>query len=433
MLNLNIDMNILGTLFFSLAVIHTFAAGSLRQFSHRFPKDSVREAAFHMLGEVEVVFGLWAGFFLTLMALQEGTGQMVTYLESVKFTEPLFVFVIMTVCATRPVTETARHLIVLVSRVIGCVFRTPEINTEIFVILTLGPLAGSFITEPAAMTVTALLLASMIHTKRPPVLYALLAVLFVNVSIGGALTPYAAPPILMVAQAWGWDFGFVIGTLGWKAAVAVVANALLFVVIFRNNLSEGFYTLKHLEKKLNSGHEPLPVSLTIVHFLFLLGVIIFAHHESVFIGIFLFFIGVTTVSKRFQTPLRLKESLLVAFFLGGIIVFGPFQKWWLQPLLASLGDTALFVGAAGLTAITDNAALTFLGSQVPDLSAAAKYALVAGALAGGGLTVIANAPNPAGYSILSPRFPEGQIKPVGLLVAALVPTAIAMGCFWFLP
>ena len=93
----------------------------------------------------------------------------------------------------------------------------------------------------------------------------------------------------------------------------------------------------------------------------------------------------------------------------------------------------VFFGATALTAITDNAALTYLGSLVEGLSDEFKYALVAGAVTGGGLTVIANAPNPAGFSILRVRFDEESISPIGLLLAALAPTAVAIVCFWFLP
>ena len=118
-------------------------------------------------------------------------------------------------------------------------------------------------------------------------------------------------------------------------------------------------------------------------------------------------------------------------FLGGIIQFGAFQKWWLTPVLQQLSEFALFVGAVSLTAVTDNAALTYLGSQVDGLSEASKYALVAGAIAGGGLTIIANAPNAAGYSILRNKFADG-IKPLNLLVAALLPTAIAVILLWFI-
>ncbi|MBX3033144.1 MAG: putative Na+/H+ antiporter [Bdellovibrionaceae bacterium] len=422
----------LGTLFFALAVLHTFFVGRLRDLSHRFPKDSFAEGVFHLLGEIEVVFGVWAAAFLGLMAWREGLAPAVTYLDGVNFTEPLFVFVIMAVCSTRPVMDLARALIVGVSALFNKTLRTPLIHTEVFVVLTVGSLAGSLITEPAAMTVAALLLNSMIHTKNPRLLYLLIGTLFVNISIGGSLTPFAAPPILMVAKTWGWDFSYVLTHLGWKSAVAVTINSLIFVLLFRGPLSEGFYTLKHLSRK-EGGPPRVPAGVTLLHVLFLLGVIIFAHHASVFMGLFLFFLGTVEVSKRYQTPVRLKESLLVAFFLGGIIVFGPFQTWWLKPLLVSLSDQALFVGATLLTAVTDNAALTFLGSQVESLSESARYALVAGALAGGGLTVIANAPNPAGYSILQNRFPDGSMNPLKLLMGALLPTLVAALCLWLLP
>jgi hypothetical protein len=258
-------------------------------------------------------------------------------------------------------------------------------------------------------------------------------VLFVNVSIGGSLTPFAAPPILMVAQTWGWDLLFVLKNLGWKSAVAVVLNSLLFVVFFRNQFGVGFQTLKAQAKKTAGLMPAVPAGVTFLNFLFLWAVIVFAHYPSVFMGLFLFFLGTATVTKKYQGVVRLKESLLVAFFLAGIILFGPFQTWWLKPLLLSLSDSTLFLGATALTAVTDNAALTYLGSQVDGLSDASKYALVAGALAGGGLTVIANAPNPAGYSILQGEFPDSKVNPFRLLLTALPFTLIAVLCLWFLP
>ena len=65
---------------------------------------------------------------------------------------------------------------------------------------------------------------------------------------------------------------------------------------------------------------------------------------------------------------------------------------------------------------------------MPGLSDAGRYAIVAGAVAGGGLTVIANAPNPAGQSILSPCF-EGGILPLGLLAGASLPTLVFAAVF----
>lgn len=128
----------------------------------------------------------------------------------------------------------------------------------------------------------------------------------------------------------------------------------------------------------------------------------------------------------------LREGLLVAFFLAGLVVLGGKQQWWLQPILAGMDSTVLFFGSMGLTAITDNAALTYLGSLVSGLSDGAKYALVAGAVTGGGLTVIANAPNPAGFAILKECFDEQAISPLGLMISALIPTAVAAACFLML-
>ena len=151
---------------------------------------------------------------------------------------------------------------------------------------------------------------------------------------------------------------------------------------------------------------------------------------EVFMGLFLLFLGLAEAYKRHHDPLILREGLMVGFFLAGLVVLGGQQQWWMQALLARLDESTLFFGAAALTAVTDNAALTYLGSQVDGISNAFKVALVAGAVAGGGLTVIANAPNPAGFAILEDTFEDGAISPFGLFAAAIVPTTIAVLCLW---
>jgi hypothetical protein len=425
-------IEILGTALFAIAVLHTFCVQKFLSWSHHYPPGSIRQGLLHLLGEIEVVFGIWAAIFLVCMTAILGPDAVVDYQGSLKFTEPLFVFCIMVMAATRPVLGVARAGIYFVSRILRKIFRTPEKLTELFVILTLGPLMGSLITEPAAMTVTAMLLISMFRHPPARLAYFLMAVLFVNVSVGGALTHFAAPPILMVAKTWNWDLAFVFQHFGLKSIATVVINALLFVIYFRQDLTTACDSLGQAMEKQNSRHK-MSLLVMLVQLIFLLMVVLSAHHESIFMGIFLLFLGWTAATKGHQDPLRLRESLLVGFFLAGIIVFGSFQKWWLEPLLTSMSDALLFKGAAALTAITDNAALTYLGAQVPNLSDAAKYSLVAGAIAGGGLTVIANAPNPAGYSILSPKFPGGRVSPFYLFAAALIPTAVALICLWFLP
>ncbi|WP_413942990.1 putative Na+/H+ antiporter [Bdellovibrio sp. HCB-162] len=424
-------IELLGAIFFGLAVVHTFMVGRILQWAHHFPKHSLWNNVLHLLGEIEAVFAIWAALFMIIYISLEGWGAAIAYQNSLNFMEPFFIFAIMVVCSTRPVLAAARQGILFLSTAIQKIFRTPAVLTDLAVVLILGPLSGSFITEPAAMTVTAFMLNSMLHKESNKLIYALIAVLFVNVSIGGALTPFAAPPILMVAHKWSWDFTFILTHFGWKSAIAVVVNTIALVLYFRREFATSCITLRDVEKRLHGSQAGIPFPVTLVHLIFLAGIVVTSHHQNAFLGIFLLFLGVATVTQRYQDTLRLKESLLVSMFLGGIIQFGAFQKWWLAPLLGNMSDLLLFKGAVGLTAITDNAALTYLGSQVEGLSEASKYALVAGAIAGGGLTIIANAPNAAGYSILSHKFPGG-IKPLNLLIAALIPTAVAIFCLWVL-
>lgn len=426
-------LEILGTGIFAIAILHTFLVQKILNLSHHFSKESFMYGLLHLLGEIEIVFGVWAAIFLTAMAFLADGKSAIDYLQTQNFTEPLFVFVIMVIAATRPVLSVARDGIQFVSLMLRKVLRTPEKLTDIFVVLTLGPLSGSLITEPAAMTVTALLLVSMFHSPPERLAYFLMAVLFVNISVGGALTPFAAPPILMVAGRWNWDFAFVFQHFGLKSITIVLVNALGLVLYFRKDIQQFCFSLNEADKKQDAKGPAIPLGVTVLHLAFLVAVVLTAHYQSVFMGIFLFFLGLTTVTRKYQEHLRLRESLLVAFFLGGIIVFGAYQKWWLEPLLSSMSDALLFKGATLLTAITDNAALTYLGSQVPSLTPESRYALVAGAIAGGGLTVIANAPNPAGFSILNHKFPGGNVNPLKLFAAAILPTLVAVGCLWFIP
>ncbi len=418
-------IEILGAVLFALAVLHTFFIKRFQHYALSFQEGSLRANLLHLLGEVEIVFGWWAGVLVVGIALLKGGQEAIRYLEGANFTEAIFVFAIMSVAATRPITDFAGALM-------GRLARVPFVPSGIafyWTALIVGPLLGSFITEPAAITVTALILRDRFFSQAVSerFRYATLAALFVNISIGGVLTSFAAPPVLMVADTWHWGVHFMLFNFGWKAAVAVVLNASLASILFRTEIK----TLP-VPRPAESGASS-PWWLSFIHLVFLLVIVVNLHHVTVFMGVFLFFLGVTTVTRKHQAEVNLKGSLLVAFFLAGLVVLGGLQAWWLAPLIHNLRELPLFLGAAGLTAFTDNAALTFLGSQVPNVSEGFKYALVAGAVAGGGLTVIANAPNPAGFAILQPYFgPEG-ISPLRLFLFALVPTVVALLCLWWLP
>jgi hypothetical protein len=403
---------------FALAVVHTF---STRYFEHLAHTRTAHSGLWHLLGEVETVFGFWALLLLAVLALGQGWSAASGYLDSRRFDEPMFVFVIMVIAASRPVMQLASDAVSAATRAVPL---APAL-AGFFFSLSLVPLLGSFITEPAAMTLAALMLQKRLFARRASnrLKYATLGVLFVNVSIGGTLTNFAAPPVLMVAAKWDWSAGYLFATLGWKAVVAVLVNAALLTWLFRRELAQ-----KALAGA-RAAEERVPAPLVAGNVAILGAVVLTNHHPVVFMGLFLLFLGLAEAYKRHHDRLMLREGLMVAFFLAGLVVLGGQQRWWLQPVLESLDESALFYGAVALTAITDNAALTYLGSLVEGVSEEFKYALVAGAVAGGGLTIIANAPNPAGFAILKDSFDEQSINPFGLFAAALPPTLVAIASF----
>lgn len=411
------NIELIGAGLFAVALLHTFSTKFFEKLAHSRPAHA---GLWHLLGEVEVVFGFWAFVLMVVMFLTEGKVTATHYLDTRNFTEPLFVFAIMVAAASKPILQAAGWL----TRVLARALPIPSGWAFPLVVLTLVPLLGSFITEPAAMTLAALLLRDGLyaHPVSTRLKYAVLGVLFVNVSIGGTLTPYAAPPVLMVAGAWGWDLSFMFLHFGDKAALAVIINAVGLVALFNREL-------KALPPLATPTEVAPPLLVTAIHVIFLAGIVVFAHHPPVFLSLFMLFLGFTAAYERYQSPLILREGLLVAFFLAGLVVLGGQQQWWLEPLLLKMDANAVFFGATALTAITDNAALTYLGSLVQGLSDEFKYALVAGAVTGGGLTIIANAPNPAGASILKGRFPDQAIHAGGLLLASIGPTIVALLCF----
>ncbi|MDN5753864.1 MAG: putative Na+/H+ antiporter, partial [Nitrosospira sp.] len=413
-------IEIIGAILFGIALIHTFSTKYFEQLAHTHP---LHAGIWHFLGEVEAVFGIWAMILIIMMLIIDGKQAAIAYLDQQSFTEPLFVFAIMVVSGSRPILQFAMLCVKKLARLIPW----PDGKAFYFVTLAFVPLLGSFITEPAAMTLAGLILLERYYSRNisTRLKYVTLGVLFVNISIGGTMTSYAAPPVLMVAGKWGWDTTFMFTTFGWKAALAVLVNALAATHLLQGELSK-------MRSEEPSERLEVPLPVVFVHLVFLIGVVAFAHYHVIFTGLLLFFLGFAHAYERYQDRLILREGLMVAFFLAGLIVLGGQQRWWLQPMLAGMDSTTLYFGATLLTAITDNAALTYLGSLLEGTSAEFRYSLVAGAVTGGGLTVIANAPNPAGFSILKGSFKDEAIHPLGLLAAALPPTVVAVLAFQLL-
>ena len=414
------------TLLFALAILHTFVVKQFAKLAHKYPEGSMMENLFHFLAETEIVFGVWAAvLFFAIVVMKFSIHAAVEYIESLNYTEPKFVLVVMVVAATRPVVNLAETIILFIARLMPL----KESVSFYIAALSFGALFGSFITEPAAMTLLALLLKRRYFDQAisKQLAYATIGLLFVNISIGGTLTHFAAPPVLMVAGKWGWGTWHMASQFGWRAVASCLCSTLLVVLCFWKQLNAVEVDTTQQQK--------VPGWLTGLHLMFLALVVAFAHHPDVFFGVFMMFLGLVTATKEYQDPLKLKEGLLVGFFLAGLVTMGSLQEHWLRPLIANENMTGLkmYFGATALTAITDNAALTYLGSLVEGISDQLKYALVAGAVTGGGLTVIANSPNPAGAGILqsSKAFEGTGISPVGLLLGAIPPTLIAIAFFWF--
>ena len=401
---------------FVVAILHTFSVKFFKSLAQKFPK---HHNIFDMLGEVEIVFGFWAIVLVLIIFFLLGKTETVTYLNNQSYVEPLFVFVIMVIAASKPILDFSLTCVKKISALLPV-----NKSLSLFLItMSFVPLLGSFITEPAAMTLAALILRDHFYSKKisNKFKYGIIGTLFVNVSIGGAMTPFAAPPILMVAAKWNWDLNFMINTFAWRTALAVFINSIILTFLFRNELTKlGESKIKTIK---------IPFFVLILHLILLLGVIFFVHDLIIFLGIFLIFLAVVNAFNQYQDKLIINQAFLVSLFLAGLVVLGGQQKWWLQTVLAKLTPDQIYYVATALTAVTDNAALTYLASLVDGLSDQFKYAIAAGAITGGGLTVIANAPNPAGYSILNKKFSGGIVSPLYLFLSALGPTIVAIICY----
>ncbi|WP_198306264.1 putative Na+/H+ antiporter [Arcobacter vandammei] len=411
-------LQIIAAVIFAIAIIHIFSVKYFEHLAHRSEKHS---GLFHLLGEIEVVFGIWAMVLVIFMFMFLGKYETLDYVNSRSYIETMFVFVIMVIAGTRPILQS---VVAFVKKISNILPKKGALGFY-FVVMAIIPLFGSLITEPAAMTLSALILADKLFSQgiSKKLKYMTLGALFINVSIGGTLTNFAAPPILMVAQTWDWSTTFMFTTFGWKAIIAILINTFLIMILFYKELS-----VINIRTTV-SDREKIPFGIVLTHFVFLFLVVYFGHYPAFFMSIFLLFLGVTYAYQQYQDRLMLREGLLVAFFLGGLVILGGQQEWWLKDIIANMSNVEAFVGAITLGAFTDNAAITYLGSLVEGLSAEFKYYLVAGAVCGGGLTIIANAPNPAGAAILKSHFEDGSIDPRYLFLGALVPTLIASLCF----
>ena len=297
------------------------------------------------------MFGFWGIVLVLAMVAMAGGAHALAYAESRNYTEPLFVFVVMVMAASRPILMTVVRAVDLLAGMLPVA--TPIATT--WLCLAAIPLLGSLITEPAAMTIAALMMAPSVFAPHIPerVKYLALGVLFVNVSIGGTLTSYAAPPVLMVATTWQWDSAWMLSQFGWKAAIATLVNATLATWVLR----------RHLTSAPPAPAEAIAVAkvpflVVVWHLALLAGVVVLVHHPWRLMGLF-HVPGFTQAYERYQSPLILREALLVA---------SSRRVWWCSRDAALVAAT-IVSGLAARALLRparadrdhDNAALTYLG------------------------------------------------------------------------
>ena len=449
-------VNLVVSLMFLAAIVHTFCVGIFRRLAEKMEHahreaneirghemnyngnvvDNVSFGAefFYLLGEVEIIFALWVIPVFWSIFAHKGWDVILHYMQTVNFTEPMFVVVIMTLASSRPIERFSEKCMRYAAKV-----GQGSTAAWWFVVLTIGPILGSFITEPGAMTISAMLLGKQFYKRKPSMkfAYATIGLLFVNISVGGTFSHFAAPPVLMVAGKWNWDFAFMITNFGWKALIGILISNTIYFLIFRSESKklDRYDTIDiHTDGMIEwiDRDEPIPAYVTTIHILIMVWTVFSSHYPVLFIPGFFVFLGFRRATAHHQNDTNLKPPILVGAFLAGLVVHGGLQAWWIAPILGNLPELSLMLGATLLTAFNDNAAIAYLSTLVPTLTESMKYAVIVGAVTGGGLTVIANAPNPAGISILREHFKYG-VSPARLALGALIPTII-LGCsFMLLP
>ncbi|MBX9743611.1 MAG: putative Na+/H+ antiporter [Chlamydiales bacterium] len=436
--------HLVALILFICAVLHTLCVHKIHHWARlleakQMPKRGLKESprslsvqALYFLAEVEIVFAIWTIPLFIAITVFYGMPIAVSYMNTRDYTEALFVVIILSVASTKPIIHIAEQFIAYLAKQLG-----GSLSAWWFILLTVGPILGSFITEVGAMVVCALLLSRQFYHYHPSnkLAYATLALLFVNVSVGGLLTNFGSPAVLILAHCWEWTTLDMVLNFGWKAIVGILLSNTLYYLYFRKEFAELNEKHRTSGQWLTGSTKETPYNLPHwvvgAHVFFIVWIVAASHYPAIFFAGFIAFLGFYHSTRHHQHALNLVRPLMVGIFLAGLVIHGGLQGWWVIKLLQGLSPLGVMRTAMTLTAFNDNAAISYLAILVPQWGDVYQYAVFTGVVAGGGLTVIANAPNPAGYVILKPHFSQ-EIHPIRLFIAALIPTIILYALFYFL-
>lgn len=429
-------MSYYATIIFALAVVHTFLSPWLHKTSLRLreqKKARLKHSNFYhfssevlfLLSEIEVIFGIWLIPLLIGMVLITSTQQTIQFLQSHDYTDALYIMVILVIVASRPIITFMERILEVVARL-----GKDSPSSWWWTIMILAPISGALLKEPGAMALGAILLLEKFYVLNSSerFKYATMGLFFVNVSIGGMLTPFASRALFIVADKWDWSVGYMMGHFGWKAIISILVANTLYFILFRKEFPK-YFPREVLKRERSENDRPTPIWITVVHLLFLAAVAYWGEYAPIFLGFFVLFLGFHRATSFYQRPLQLREGLLIGFFFASLIIHGDLQDWWVIPLFSNLPESMMVLVSCSLSAILDNAEVIYLGSKAPNLTETLRDALVIGAMASGGLTIIANAPNPIGLVTLRESFKK-EISFWRLFRAALIPTLIVLAVFW---
>ncbi len=435
--------HIIALIIFICAILHTLSVHKIHNWARELERKGSHDRAhkhrhrsglvqtLYFLSEVEIVFGVWVIPLFLVITYFYGRSIALDYINTRDYTEALFVVVILVLTGTRPIVRLAERLTAQIAKMLG-----NSVSAWWVTLLTIGPVLGSFITEVGSMALIALLLGRQFYKHHPSqkLAYATIALLFVNVSVGGILTNFASPAVLILSHSWHWTNTDVFLDFGWKAILGILLSNFVYRLYFHKE----FTHLNNKHKATGStftqlSHEsakPIPLWVTTVNILFIVWSVATSHYPAIFIASFILFLGFYHSTRIHQYALHLIRPMMVGLFLAGLVIHGGLQGWWVITIFQKLSPLGVMGMAMSLTAFNDNASISYLATLIPDWGHLYQYAVFTGVVAGGGLTVIANAPNPAGYFILKKYFDKG-INPIKLFVAALIPTLILYAIFFF--
>lgn len=291
---------------------------------------------------------------------------------------------ILTVTATKPIVQMAERFIAWLAEKLG-----GALSTWWLVLLTVGPILGSFVTEVGAMALSALLLSRQFYHHRPSLAlsYATLALLFVNISVGGLLTDFASPAVLILAHCWHWTTLDMFIDFGWKSVIGIILSNLLYYFYFRKEFAVLNET--HRASGKTFVHRPehpsdsIPGWITCAHVFFVVWIVTASHYPAIFFAGFILFLGFYRSTRGHQYALNLTRPLMVGIFLAGLVIHGGLQGWWVLKTLKGLTPLGVMGTAMTLTAFNDNAAISYLAILVPGWGDVYQYAIFTGVVAGG--------------------------------------------------